>query len=147
MVSLPSVTPAPQSAHRSRRTIASLLLNIACVTSAELFLKIGATASAKTPSLFGTSALHSPATIVGICFYVAAFLFWIYALRTVPLSLAFNFTTLNHVLVPIFAWTLLREQISLLRWVGIGFVIVGFVLLVPVLARAEDDLPEAKSIA
>jgi len=123
------------------RTFWALTLNILCIVAAELFLKTGADAASHSASPFGTSALHSPATIVGICCYIAALLFWMYALRTVPLVLAFNFTAINQVLIPIAAWTFLpNEHISLLKWIGIGFVIVGFILLIPMLAQVEREI-------
>jgi multidrug transporter EmrE-like cation transporter len=120
-------------------TLVALLLNIGCVTTAELLLRTGASA-AMTTSVFGIAALRSPATVAGICFHVAAFGCWMYALRTVPLTLAYNFTAVNQGLVPIAAWLVLpNEHISVVRWVGIGLVLCGFVLLVPMLAKVEHE--------
>ncbi len=82
--------------------------------------------------------------MIGICFHIAAFLLWMYALRTVPLTLAYNFTAVNQGLVPIAAWLLLpKEPFPPIRWVGIGLVMSGFILLVPILARVEHDVEAA----
>jgi drug/metabolite transporter (DMT)-like permease len=131
-MTFPIAPPSPT------RTLWVLIANILCVTCAELFLKTGATASGGD-SVLGFSSLQSPYTIVGICFHIAGFGCWMYALRTVPLTLAYNFTAINQVLVPIAARFILRnEPIPPLRWMGIALVVVGFILLVPVLARFEE---------
>ncbi len=124
-----------------RVTLIVLLCNIACVTTAELLLRTGASAVGSAgASVFGVAALKSGWTVAGIVFHVTAFGFWMVALRRVPLTLAYNFTAVNQGLVPIAAWLLLpNEHISVLRWVGIGLVLTGFVLLVPMLAKVEHD--------
>lgn len=136
---------APTGAGRLMLVV--LLLNILCIACAEYYLKRGADETAAqglsaAMSLFGIAALGSIQTIIGIVFYIIAFLLWMYALRTVPLALAFNFTALNQVLVPVSAWAFLHEKISPIRWLGIAVVTVGFVLLVPVLAQAEQKTEE-----
>jgi multidrug transporter EmrE-like cation transporter len=138
------MSPVLSERHASvgRITFVALLLNILCVTTAELLLRTGASAvgGGATTSVFGFAALRSPATVVGICFHVMAFGFWMYALRTVPLTLAYNFTAVNQGLVPIAAWLVLpNEHISVMRWMGIGLVLAGFALLVPMLAKVEHD--------
>jgi drug/metabolite transporter (DMT)-like permease len=124
------------------RAIYSLLLVVACVTTAEVLLKMGAyqtrEAGAGNSISFGFGALGSWYTIVGIVFHVAAFGAWIYTLKSVPLSLAFNFTTVQQVTVPIAAWLLIPDEtMPLLRVVGIAIVIAGALLLVPAIVTAE----------
>ena len=128
------------ASHRSNKMmLVVLILNVLCITCAELFLTTGAKGSQDT-SLFALAALQRPETIAGIFFYISAFGLWMYALKSVPLSLAYNFTAINQVLIPIAAWVFLKgEQISPLRWVGISMVFVGFLFLVPILARVEAD--------
>ena len=121
---------------RNLSPVWALVLNVLCITAAEIFLKLGA--GQTHPGLLGFSALSSWQTIVGILFHVSGFACWMFALRTLPVSLAFNFTALAQVLVPIAAFVFLGETISPLRCGGIGLVIAGFVLLVPVVARVEE---------
>lgn len=118
------------------RPVWALFLNVLCITAAEIFLKLG-TATTQ-PDILGFSALSSWQTIVGIVFHISGFACWMYALRTLPVSLAFNFTALAQVLVPIASFVFLHESLSVVRCAGIGLVILGFVLLVPVVAKVEE---------
>jgi drug/metabolite transporter (DMT)-like permease len=89
------------------------------VTGSELLLKRGAM----------TGMLASPWTWGGIVTYVLSFASWLYVLRHLPLSIAFALINIVHVLVPLGAWLLLHETISLQRWAGIFLVLCGTVLV------------------
>jgi undecaprenyl phosphate-alpha-L-ara4N flippase subunit ArnE len=54
----------------------------------------------------------------------------VYVLRCLPLSIAYALISIVQVLVPLGAWIFLGETISVHRWIGIGFVLCG-TLLVP----------------
>jgi len=90
------------------------------VTTSELLLKTGAT----------HGALASGWTWLGILTYILSLGCWLYALRHLPLSVAYALISIVQVLVPIGAWFFLGETISLHRWIGIAFVLCG-TLLVP----------------
>src|SRR6185369_9042322 len=123
------------------RAVWALGLNVLCIVTAELFLKMGAGSGRELAGgVFGVESLRAWQTWVGICFHVSGFGLWAYSLRTVPLSLAFNFLGGAQVLVPVAAWLVLSgERLSAMRWLGIGVVVVGFVMLVPVVAKVEAE--------
>jgi drug/metabolite transporter (DMT)-like permease len=100
------------------RAIWSLLAVVGCVTAAEVFLKMGSETK-------GVATLLAPYTIIGIVFHLAGFAAWAYTLRSVPLSLAINFVTVQQVMVPLGAWIFLHENISWTRWTGIGVLLAG----------------------
>jgi multidrug transporter EmrE-like cation transporter len=54
---------------------------------------------------------------------------WIIGLSKVPLSYAYPVLSIGYVLVSILSWLLLNENLSLLRIFGLGFVVVGVVML------------------
>ncbi|HUO08077.1 MAG TPA: SMR family transporter [Phycisphaerae bacterium] len=121
------------------RNLVLLILNMLCVTAAEIFLTMGAKETAHV-AIFGVAAMQSMMTVVGIGFHIAGFVCWVMALRTVPLGLAYNFTCANQVLVPISAWLFLHERVSVQKWFGVSLVVVGIVLLVPLIVETEVQL-------
>jgi drug/metabolite transporter (DMT)-like permease len=98
------------------------------VTASELLLKLGAT-SARDVGWFGVGALASAWTWAGIATYLLSFGSWLYVLRKLPLSVAVSLMSMTYVLVPLSAWLLLHESISMQRLVGIVLVLCGTVLV------------------
>ena len=110
------------------------------VTISELFLKKGAATLVNADSLLasmGIAALGSYWTWIGILCYVASFVSWIYVLRFVPLGIAFAIVNAAHILVPIGCWLVLHETISPKRWLGIGLVLLGLMLLIQQVVSAD----------
>ena len=97
-----------------------IALGALLITTSELLLKKGAT----------HGALLSGWTWLGILTYILSFASWLYVLRHLPLSIAYGLITIVQVLVPLGAWIFLGETISMHRWIGIGCVLCG-TLLVP----------------
>jgi drug/metabolite transporter (DMT)-like permease len=109
------------------------------VTASELLLKKGAM-SAAGESWSGIDALGSWWTWGGIVTYVLSFASWLYVLRYVPLGVAFALVNVVHVLVPVASWGLLGEVVSGRRWLGIGLVLAGIVLVSRQVAVAEEKV-------
>ena len=65
----------------------------------------------------------------GFAVYGISSLFWITVLSKINLSLAYPMLALNYVLVPLTANLFLSEQIPPLRWLGMGVIIVGVVII------------------
>jgi len=65
----------------------------------------------------------------GFAAYGISSLFWIAVLSKINLSLAYPMLALNYVLVPLTAWLFLGEQVPTLRWLGMGVIIVGVVII------------------
>lgn len=75
------------------------------------------------------SILTNAFVLIGfICFVVAMFI-WLYALKGLPLSYAFPLQSISIVLIFIFSWLLLHENISVMRWVGFCFIFIGIIFL------------------
>lgn len=112
------------------------------MTASELLLKKGATSGAPLPASvawLGVGALTSGWTWLGIITYVLAFASWLYVLRHLLLSVAFGLINIVQVLVPLGAWGLLGETISVRRWIGIANVLCGAVLVARAAARVEGE--------
>ena len=137
--------PPPKSWHS--RPYVQLALSILFSAAAQPLLKEGAdrvhqimmAAHApewQTPLYF----LANGWAWLGIAAIIASLLGWLYALKTVPLNIAFNLAGITHVLVPLASWLFLGEHISLLRWSGIACVTLGVFITAQEAVRLEEKL-------
>ena len=120
-----------------------VLASSVLVAIAEIFLKKGAdegVAVYKHLSWLGFSSLGTSWVWIGIICYVASFLIWLWALRSLPLIIAFNLASIVHVLVPLGCWIFLGEKISLQRWLGIFLVLGGIWIIIKPLVKMEERL-------
>jgi len=103
----------------------------------QLLLKMGMTQVGSLESNGGLAGLIQMGMQVfsnlkvlgGFAAYGLSSLFWIVVLSKIDLSLAYPMLALNYVLVPLTAWLFLNEQVPPLRWLGIGVVILGVVVI------------------
>jgi multidrug transporter EmrE-like cation transporter len=76
----------------------------------------------------------------GISAILLSLFSWLYALKSVPLIVAFNLAATNHILVAIGAWAFLGEKITQQRWLGISLVALGAFFIARSSSCAEDKL-------
>jgi drug/metabolite transporter (DMT)-like permease len=120
-----------------------IFLTVLLTAAAQLLLKIGANYSAGNDSIWtwlGFAELASIWTWLGIFAFVASLAGWLYALRFLPLGLAFALTNGVHIFVPIGSWYFLGEHIGLLRASGIVIIIAGILFLVQSVAKVEESV-------
>ena len=120
-----------------------IFLTVLLTAAAQILLKIGADGSAANNSLWswlGLAELASAWTWLGILAFVASFGGWLYALRFLPLGLAFALTNGVHIFVPLGSWLFLGEHIGLLRGSGILVIIAGILLLAQSVAKVEEKV-------
>lgn len=75
-----------------------------------------------------------------MAFTIVSFITWLYAIKHLPLSVAFPASQAVHVLIPLSSWLVLGEQVSPLRWCGIALVLCGLVLVARPVAELEEKL-------
>jgi drug/metabolite transporter (DMT)-like permease len=97
-------------------------------------IKLGVSTPAalqRTNDLLGFAALivRSPLVLLGLVLYGVGALFWIAVLARLDLSYAYPFLALNFVLMAVVAWLALGEELSPQRWLGIGVICVGILLI------------------
>ena len=73
---------------------------------------------------FGGMA-SEPHFLVGAFCYAVSLVVWIIGLSRVPVSIAYPMLSLGYVVNAIAAHYLLGESLTVARWLGIGFIIVG----------------------
>ena len=89
-------------------------------------------------SVIDVSQLRSAWVWLGVILGIGSLLCWLNALRSIRLSVAYNLSGLQHVLVPIGSWWLLGEHIGSKQWLGIALVFLGVMITAPAVAQAEE---------
>lgn len=73
---------------------------------------------------FGRMAIE-PHFIGGVVCYGVSLVVWILGLSRVPVSIAYPMLALGYVINAIAAHYLLGEVVTVARWLGIGFIVLG----------------------
>jgi len=63
--------------------------------------------------------------VAGVACYMVSLLVWILGLSRVPVSVAYPMLSLGYVINAVAAFYLFGETVTVARWLGIGFIIVG----------------------
>ena len=63
--------------------------------------------------------------VAGVACYMVSLVVWIMGLSRVPVSLAYPMLSLGYVINAVAAHYVFGEVVSVTRWLGIGFIIVG----------------------
>ncbi|BAH06396.1 SMR family transporter [Clostridium kluyveri] len=79
------------------------------------------------PSIF--NILKNMPVMLGIISYGLSFLIWIKVLSKVELSYAYPMVSLGYVITMMFSYFVFKENISLIRILGVVFIILGVVLV------------------
>ena len=89
-------------------------------------------------------ALRNPWIVGGIVLLLAFFAAYMTALSWADLTYVLPATSLGYVLLAVIAKFVLHEQVTLLRWLGIGLIAIGvsFVASGPELTRAHPPADE-----
>ncbi len=108
-----------------------LLTGVLLNAGAQLLLKAGTnvlgviTLTADNwPAQFGRMAFE-PHIAGGLACYVVSVVVWIIGLSRVPVSIAYPMLSLGYVVNAVAAHYLFGESVTLSRWLGIGFIVVG----------------------
>ena len=80
------------------------------------------------PQMF-IRAFSNPFVLLGGLLVVVGSLFWLVTLSGAELSYALPLLAFGYLLVPLASWFILKEQVSLLRWLGTILIVVGAVLV------------------
>lgn len=111
--------------------LALLLTGVLLNAGAQLLLKAGTNTlgviTLTRDNLIGT--VWSMATqghfILGVACYVISLFVWILGLSRVPVSIAYPLLSVGYIVNAIAAHYLLGEAVTLQRWFGIGFIVIG----------------------
>jgi drug/metabolite transporter (DMT)-like permease len=82
-----------------------------------------------TWALFLKTVFLSPFLWAGLLAVLAVFILWSLILSKIDLSVAVPIASFSYILVPLASIIFLHEQITLLRWLGVFFVLAGVILV------------------
>ena len=77
----------------------------------------------------GTQIATSPHVLAGLGCYVVSVVVWILALSRVPVSVAYPMLSIGYIVNAVAAWMLFGESLTAQKLVGIGFIVVGVILV------------------
>ena len=78
--------------------------------------------------LFST-VLKIPHFFLALFVYGVATFYWLYILQKIPLSLAYPFTALAMVVIPILSYFLFKESLNINYWIGSFLIFLGIVII------------------
>ncbi len=103
----------------------SLALSVLLGVGGQILLKYGANAG-------GDNLLRqflAPQSVIGLGLYFLAALCYMYALRKLPVSVAFPMVSASYVVVALAAWWLFNEPLGAGKLAGIALVCAGVALI------------------
>lgn len=104
-------------------SIAALAIGILIGVAGQMLLKAGASGETLLKQFL------APQSILGLGLYFAAALCYMYALRKIPVSVAFPSVSLSYVLVALLAHWMLGESMGPQKLAGIALIVGGVFLI------------------
>ena len=74
-------------------------------------------------------ALSIPWLYLALSVYAVATIFWLYILQRIPLPLAYPFSALAMVIVPVAATFIFGDKLSWSYWIGVILIFSGIVVI------------------
>ena len=125
------VSPANQEAPAAQHWVA-LVIAIIASQAGQVLLKLGASGLPPMEHDLLTSLLAQLLrwqTLVGLCCYGSGTMFYVVALRRIPMSVAAPCTAVSYVSATLFGLLLFHETLSPVKIAGLALVCLGVVLL------------------
>lgn len=102
----------------------SLAAGILLGVAAQLLLKVGATGEGDL-----MVQLLKPQTMIGLALYGMAAFFYIFALRKIPVTVAFPSVAMSYAIIAMLGYFWLKEPLGLAQIAGIAMIMAGVVLV------------------
>jgi len=100
------------------------------LAAGQFMFKFTAQSSPSLSSLQGLMSLAlSPWLWIALTLYGTATILWIFILQRVPLSLAYPFSALGFIIVPLGAWLVFHEPLTLRYGLGVACILGGVFIL------------------
>jgi len=105
------------------------LLNVISLVSGQMLFKLGMKDKIidSVPAMI--KALFTPLVLLGLILYALTTMLWLYILNKIPISRAYPIQALAFPLVAIFSFLFLKEIIPVYRWIGIGIIVAGIIVV------------------
>lgn len=100
---------------------------VLCTAAAQIFMKLAGQHSLESSDLAG-QFYTNPWLWISLAFSGSGLLFWMIALRSIPLSKAYPWTALIYVLTPIASIVLFNDTLNIKQIFGLSCIVLGVVL-------------------
>ncbi len=116
-------------------SLALLLTGVLLNAAAQLLLKAGTNAvgafefTAGNVLPVGMKLALEPHILGGMACYAVSLVVWILGLSRVPVSVAYPMLSIGYVLNALAAWYLFGESLNAQKLIGVGFIILGVILV------------------
>lgn len=111
------------------RTLFLIFVSVIICTVGQVILKIGMNRIGEigVHDMWGAvrKIATNPFVILALFLYGTGFFVWAIVLSRADLSMAYPILALSYAMVPLAAWGILGEPISLIRWIGILIICLG----------------------
>jgi multidrug transporter EmrE-like cation transporter len=102
-----------------------LLASIALGAGGQICLKKGAVSF----SISSMKEILSPWVFAGVTVYAISVIFWVYALKYIPISRAYPSISFSYALMLLLGWLFFNEPITLVKVFSVGLITGGVILL------------------
>lgn len=109
--------------------LAGLVLTPLLISVGQILFKL--TSARAGAADFGglVAVLLDPYLLAAFAIYGFGTIVWVYVLKSAPLTVAYPFMALTFCAVPLLAWLLLGETLSLRYGIGTGLIIAGLLVV------------------
>ncbi len=109
--------------------LAGLVLTPLLISAGQVLFKLTSERAGNADAAGLLALLVDPYLIAAFAIYGVGTIVWIYVLKSVPLSVAYPFMALTFCAVPLLAWYLLGETLSLRYAVGALLIVAGLLVV------------------
>lgn len=109
--------------------LAGLVLTPLLISAGQILFKLTSARAGAADAAGLLAILLDPYLIAAFGIYGVGTVVWVYVLKSVPLTVAYPFMALTFCAVPLLAWGLLGETLSLRYVIGAGLIVAGLVVV------------------
>jgi len=113
------------------RVLVLILISVMLSAGGQLSMKNGVSSLGKlgvsdiiAPAMM-FKVISNPMIILGVFLYGVASIFWLAILSRAELSYAYPMIAISYVVTSVIAWVLFKENLTLIRFLGIIMIIAG----------------------
>jgi undecaprenyl phosphate-alpha-L-ara4N flippase subunit ArnE len=109
--------------------LAGLVLTPLLISAGQILFKLTSARAGGADAAGLIAVLFDPYLIAALAIYGVGTIVWVYVLKSVPLTVAYPFMALTFCVVPLLAWCLLGEILSLRYLLGAVLIMAGLVVI------------------
>jgi undecaprenyl phosphate-alpha-L-ara4N flippase subunit ArnE len=109
--------------------LAGLFLTPLLVSAGQILFKLTGARAGGADFASLLAVVLDPYLLFAFTIYGIGTIMWVYVLKSVPLTVAYPFMALTFCVVPLLAWLLLGETLSLRYGVGTSLIVAGLLII------------------